>query len=44
MFNGVPLDLAFSLDEETRTAWAIVFSEFNGAKFNLDSFTYEDEK
>ena len=44
VFNRVPFDLAFSLDEDHRTAMAIKFSEFRGAKFDTDSFTFQDQK
>lgn len=28
--NGVPFDVAFSLDAEERTAWVVVFGEMDG--------------
>lgn len=40
--NGVPFDVAFGLDEVTRAAWAIVFSEFEGAKFNWATMQFEE--
>lgn len=40
--NNVPFDVAFSLDDVTRTAWCIVFSEFEGNKFNWDAMKFED--
>ena len=43
MKNGTPFDLAFSLDDDHRTAFAIMFSEMNGAKFDWDSFTFREE-
>lgn len=42
MHNGVPLDVAFQLDEITRAAWSIIFSEFSGAKFDWRSMAFED--
>jgi len=32
--NGVPFDVAFALDDLTRAAWSIVFSEMEGNKFD----------
>jgi hypothetical protein len=34
--------VAFQLDDITRAAWSIVFSEMEGAKFNWGSMTFED--
>jgi hypothetical protein len=42
--NGVPFDLAFQLDETTRTAFSIIFSGFHGAKFDWHSMRFEDVK
>ena len=28
--NGIPFDVAFSLDQDERTAWIIVLGELNG--------------
>lgn len=42
--NGVPFDVAFGLDEITRTGWCIVFSEMEGAKFSFATMSYEDPK
>jgi len=42
--NGVPFDVAFSLDDLERTAYAIAFSEMEGAKFNWDSMRFEEPK
>ena len=39
--NGVPFDLAFALDEITRSAYCIVFGRFDGGAFNWDSFSWE---
>jgi hypothetical protein len=38
----VPFDLAFQLDEVTRTAMAIQFSQFEGNRFNVDTMTFEE--
>jgi hypothetical protein len=32
--NGIPFDVAFGLDDVTRTAWGIAFSEMEGARFD----------
>jgi hypothetical protein len=35
--------VAFSLDDVTRAAWCIVYSEMEGNRFNWDSMTWEKE-
>lgn len=39
--NGVPFNVSFELDDITRTGWSIIFSEFEGQKFNFDSMGWE---
>jgi hypothetical protein len=39
----VPFDVAFSVDDVTRTAFSIVFSEFEGNKFNYERMEFEKE-
>ena len=40
--NGVPFDVAFSLDAETRSAWCIVFAGFEGAQFDWDAGHFKE--
>ncbi|MFC3109940.1 hypothetical protein ACFQAT_10485 [Undibacterium arcticum] len=40
----MPFDVAFGLDDITRTGWCIIFSEMEGAKFNFNTMQYEDQK
>jgi hypothetical protein len=40
----VPFDIAFGLDDITRTGWCIIFSEMDGAKFNFLTMAYEEQK
>jgi len=40
----VPFDIAFGLDDITRTGWCIIFSEMDGAKFNFHTMAYEEQK
>jgi len=42
--NGVPFDVAFGLDEITRTGWCIIFSELEGAEFDFNTMAYKDQK
>lgn len=42
--NGIPFDVAFAIDDVTRAAWSIIFSEMNGAKFNFNTMQFEDDK
>jgi hypothetical protein len=42
--NGVPFDVAFQLNDVTRSAWSIMFSEMEGAKFNLNTMEFEDQQ
>lgn len=47
MKNGVPFHMVFKVDELMRHekfAMTIVFSEFEGAKFNFDSWSWEEKK
>lgn len=41
--HGIPFDVAFGLDEIMRTAWCIVFSEMEGAKFDWNAMRFADE-
>jgi hypothetical protein len=41
--NGVPLDLAFRLDDVTRAAWAIIFGEFRGSVFDFTTMKFEEK-
>lgn len=43
MSNGVPFDVAFSLDDNTRAAWCITYSEMNGAKFDWRRMQFLEE-
>jgi len=42
--NGIPFDVAFSLSDIERSAYAIIFSEQEGAKFNWNSMQFEEQK
>jgi len=43
--SGVPFDVAFGIDEVTRTAWVIVMSEFeSGKKFNWRQMAFDEDK
>lgn len=40
--NGVPFDVAFSLQERERLAFAIAFSSFEGRKFDWDDMRFRE--
>lgn len=42
--NGVPFDVAFSLDRIDRAAWAIHFAEMDGAEFDTNTMRLKDPK
>lgn len=42
--NGVPWDVAMDMDAVDRQAFAIIFSEFQGHKFNTRTMRFEDDK
>ena len=47
MRNGVPFDVAFSVKElmkHEKHAMGIVFSEFEGGKFNFSAWQWEENK
>lgn len=41
MRNGIPFDVAFGLDETSRAAYCIVFSGFEGSKFNWNTWEFD---
>ena len=43
MKNGVPFDVAFQLDDITRAAWSVIFSEMEGNKFDIDRMAWMEE-
>lgn len=43
MKNGIPFDVAFDLDDEMRTAWSIIFSEHEGAKFDFNTMDWKKD-
>jgi hypothetical protein len=42
--NGIPFDVAFSLDDVTRAAWCIVFSEMEGNKFDWRAMRFKEDE
>ena len=42
MRSGVPFDVAFQLDDVTRAAWCIMFSEMEGRAFDWDRMEFKD--
>lgn len=40
--NGIPFDVAFSLDDLTRAAWCITYSEMEGSAFDWDAMKFKD--
>jgi hypothetical protein len=42
--NGVPFDVAFELEDLTRAAWCIIFTEMSGAGivFDWNRMAYRD--
>lgn len=44
IFNGVSEDLAFGLDDATRSGWAIIMSEFHGSEFDTNTMTFKEKR
>ncbi|WP_281262565.1 hypothetical protein [Aquabacterium olei] len=42
MKNGVPFDVAFSLDEVTAAGWCIAFSEMEGHQFDWSAMKFKE--
>ncbi len=42
--NNVPVDMAFALDDVTRAAWCIIFSEFEGRSFDVDRMRWKSQE
>lgn len=43
MRHGVPFDVAFSLDDVERAAYAVIISEQGGREFDVGSMSFKDE-
>ena len=43
MHNGVPWDVAMRMGEADRAAMCVIFSEFQGHKFNTNTMRFEDK-
>lgn len=41
--HGVPFDVAFTLDDTERAAWAIIASEQGGREFDLGRMAFKDD-
>lgn len=41
--NGIPFDVAFGIDDVTRAAWCIVFSEMEGNTFDFNTMAFKDK-
>lgn len=41
--NGIPFDVAFSLDDTTRTAWSIIMAELEGQEFDWDTMDFKKD-
>jgi hypothetical protein len=39
--NGIPFDVAFSLDSDMRLAWVVIFGQLNGLKFDWNTRSWE---
>jgi hypothetical protein len=39
--NGIPFDVAFSLEPAELKAWGIVFNQFEGARYDWKSDSWE---
>jgi hypothetical protein len=42
--NGIPFDVAFRLDDVTRAAFAIAYSEMDGNTFDWNTMRFKDHK
>ena len=40
--NGIPFDVAFGVDDVTRAAWCIVFSEMEGRTFDWSAMRFKE--
>lgn len=40
--NGIPFDVAFALGDIERAAFAIIFSEQEGAEFDFNTMRFKD--
>jgi len=40
--NGVPFDVAWSLDDFTVDAWCIIFSELHGNEFDFNTMKFRE--
>jgi hypothetical protein len=39
--NGIPFDVAFSLDPDERLSWVVIIGQLKGLRYNWDRGTWE---
>lgn len=44
MRNNVPFELAFTMSDEVRAAFAINFSRFEGSEFDWNAWAFKERK
>ncbi len=42
--NNVPIDVALQMSDDMRTALSIMFSEFEGAEFDIEAFVFKERQ
>ena len=40
--NNIPFDVAFSLDQDERTAWVVVLGELDGRTYDWEAMQWAD--
>lgn len=44
VMNGIPFDVAFSIDDEERLAWVVIIGTLKGLRYNWAGRRWEDPK
>lgn len=42
--NGIPFDVAFSLDSTERLAWVVIFGQLNGLSYNWETGDWDKQQ
>jgi hypothetical protein len=44
VWHGIPFDVAMTLSDDERFAYAVIFGRFEGSKFDFGTMRFEDQK